>query len=194
MFDPNKQNPWDGYRADFDDVGSAYVVTFGMKLDNEFNLPVEMIPEFKDHPGVNSVEVGRWEADSMEMHGHAKRVHILSEAIASYLNTGGDWRELKNVITTIENYSTQSLEIPGYFFYETMIDREGFFCHSYLSTDQTSAFVWIVDSHFDPLTIAEWKERRDQEEADVFNGEDDADDEDADDDDEWLDEDERKEE
>lgn len=78
--------------------------------------------------------------------GELKRKLIVLEAVAEYLNAGGDPAELPELTADI----TSTLVVPGWDYYDTGINSNGNRIHEFISADGTLRFVrWVRGEYID---------------------------------------------
>lgn len=81
--------PGDGYVAKLIDDGNSIGVYFNLRLNDQY-VPLLNMPEGQH----GTITLGFWLAPTEFQRGEAHRLYLLSDAIARFFNTGGDWNEL----------------------------------------------------------------------------------------------------
>ncbi len=75
--------------------------------------------------------------------GRITRTHLLAEAVARFLNTGGSWAEVKDLMMRMMRVATGGIVLDGYYLHDSYLTTEGVFQHVFAAKDKSGrAALW----------------------------------------------------
>lgn len=77
-----------------------------------------------------------------EQNGSLIRLHLVLEAVARYLRTGGTWEALEHGMTGIRTLAPGGIVFPGYHLVESYVTTEMLYQHVFRKIDTDEAVVW----------------------------------------------------
>jgi hypothetical protein len=104
-----KLKPGDGYVVKLIDDGNSIGVYFNLRLDDRYVPLLDMTEE--QH---GTITLGFWTAPNEFQRGEAQRLYLLSDAIARFFNTSGDWSELGVLFSQLQKNGVGTAEHEPY--------------------------------------------------------------------------------
>ena len=77
-------------------------------------------------------------------YGARTRIELLAEAVFRFLNTGGEWAELEDLLRPMKEFAPFPLVFPGWHYHDGYIDTEGHFTHIFLKDGGTEVIRWVT--------------------------------------------------
>lgn len=141
--DWKKMKPDDGYFGAIHQMGEVYAnLVFGLHVVGHTEVKVRML------------ETVKW--PTAKQMGALKRKLIFVEAIAEYLNAGGDPAELPVMLQDICQDTPGSLYFSGWDYFDNGFNDKGGRVHEFISTDCTKFIRWSRGEFIDvDLTSAQ---------------------------------------
>jgi len=95
-----------------------------------------------DNPNDASVEILEIHDPTPAHHGAVTRLHLVLDAVARYLTTGGRWRELDAALKTMEKVAVGGLVFPGYHLTTSYSTIDGTYQHVFTKDGTRDAVLW----------------------------------------------------
>ena len=131
-------DPEDGFFARLEIAGAVNAtLAFGFQVEAA-NVHEIMVSEVVEFP--TTLDVGK-----------LRRKLIIWEAVAEYLNAGGD---LSEIAGEFQNISFSGFQIPGWNYFDTAVSEDGNRIHEFVSDDGERYVRWVRNEYVDhDLTI-----------------------------------------
>jgi hypothetical protein len=98
-----------------------------------YNLSDPMNPES------TTVTIRQWMGPSDEDRGECTRLHLVAEAIARYLTTGGTWEELTDTVKAMRKVALNGIAFDGYYIQDSYITTEFVYQHIFVKEGEIDA-------------------------------------------------------
>lgn len=92
-------------------------------------------------------ELITWPEPSHADFGAAVRAELVGDAVARYLNTGGTWDELAQILRNLRAMAPGGLAFPGYHLFDSYRTLEGDFQHIFVKDGTEEAVLWEEARH-----------------------------------------------
>jgi hypothetical protein len=160
-------DPADGYRVVPQELGAAVAW-----LEIQLLSGGETVPGFQE--GALSVELTSWSNPDAPQFGERSRLQFVLEAVCRYLNTGGDWEDLKRVLMVMMAVAPGGRHLGGYYYLGGELNSEGVFEHLFAKGDGSGAAVrWVENQFVEPVDLSKLDFELDdegEEEAEGYEG------------------------
>ncbi len=119
----------------------------------------------------DGVEVWRDRRTDEFAKGRQARARLMLEAIARYFNTGGNWDELRSLITSAYSYVQDGLTFAGWHYFSDYVDPDdGSPIDVFLDDQKMNVTVWAYGSYIETVSINDYvrslEEGEDEDEDD----------------------------
>ncbi len=137
-FDWKGMDPEDGFFARLEIAGTVNAtLAFGFQAEAA-NVHEIMVSEVMEFP--TTLDVGK-----------LRRKLIIWEAVAEYLNAGGD---LSDIASEFQNVPFSGFQMPGWNYFDTAVSEDGNRIHEFVSDDGERYVRWVRNEYVDhDLTI-----------------------------------------
>lgn len=120
-----------------------------------------------------TAELLTWPEPSHTDSGAAVRAELVGDALARYLNTGGSWNELAELLRNLRKAAPGGLAYPGYHLFDSYRTLEGDFQHIFVQDGTENAVLWeeprhnehggLVAGFIDRTTLTKIKEQQEED-------------------------------
>jgi hypothetical protein len=161
-FDFGALDPRDGYRVDLIDLHSSLTLALTLVHDAEYLI--------------EAATLATWEEPDERERGECERLHMLLEAVARYLTTGGSWDDLVPALGKMRHAAPRPLVYPGWYYHSGEIMFDEFVqavvgVHVFVSNSDlgsaTKAVRWAETLFIDQTTVGDLERANDDVETTI---------------------------
>jgi len=151
--------PRDGFHIFPHELGS-------MEISLHVGLYVEGQLEFDSALGAASVEVMACQDPAPANYAERNRAWLVAEAICRYMNTGGSWSELADIVSKLQICIPHQVEREGWHLFDTYADVNGTPTHVFLNDETGEVVRWVEGKFVDTgLTLDDLQRELEEEDA-----------------------------